>query len=253
MLIKYQLRNNFSVTTAQTITTTGSTLVGATKSIVIPINLDFFPIDYGDNINKFVEEEVKKNVNPFFDTETTKYIFPDSTVGNDLTINFRFWNGSSLGSEYTDAGFTETDVRIKKNGFKKSFFRLYFYDSNSGDTSSLIFTEDLDIGETTKPKIIFNSLYWLRNDEFFIKNNTNRKVYMEARFFNAKTGKVLKFINLPSSVNLPLSIQDYSDPNNRDYRTFILEILNPKLNGGYYNFKPLNNSNSITLSQLVMV
>jgi hypothetical protein len=76
---------------------------------------------------------------------------------------------------------------------------------------------------------------------------------MEARFFNAKTGKVLKFINLPSSVNLPLSIQDYSDPNNRDYRTFILEILNPKLNGGYYNFKPLNNSNSITLSQLVMV
>jgi hypothetical protein len=157
-----------------------------------------------------------------------------------------------LGSEYTDAGFTETDVRIKKNGFKKSFFRLYFYDSNSGDTSSLIFTEDLDIGETSKPKIIFNSLYWLRNDEFFIKNNTNRKVYMEARFFNAKTGKVLKFINLPGSVTLPLAIQDYSDPNNRDYRTFVLEILNPKLNGGYYNFKPFNGSNSITLSQLVM-
>ena len=80
MLIKYQLRNNFSVTTAQTITTTGSTLVGATKSIVIPINLDFFPVDYGDDINKFVEEETKKNVNPFFDAETTKYIFPNKVA-----------------------------------------------------------------------------------------------------------------------------------------------------------------------------
>lgn len=253
MLIKYQLRNNFSVSTAQTITVSGGTLTDASKFINLPISLDFFPVDYGDNINKLVDEETKKAINPFFDAETTKYTYSDSNVGNNLTITFKFWNGQSLGSTYIDAGFTETEVRIKKNGFKKSFFRLYFYDSNSGDTSNLIFSEDLDIGETTEPIINFNSLYWLRNDDYFIKNNSNRKVYMEARFFNAKTGKVLKFINLPNSINMPLSIENYSDPNNRGYRTFTIEILNPKLNGGYYNFKPFNGSSSITLSQLVMV
>lgn len=253
MLIKYQIRNNFLVSTAQTITTTGTTLNEASKSIVLPLNLNFTPVDYGDNVNNFVEAEVKKSVNPIFDAETIKYTFAESNVGNNLTISFKFWNGQSLGSSYIDAGFTDTEVRIRKNNFKKSFFRLYFYDSNSGDTSNLIFTEDLDIGETNQPTINLNSLYWLRNDEYFIKNNNNRLIYMDARFFNAKTGKILKFINLPSSVNMPLSIQNYSDPNNRFYRTFVMEILNPKLNGGYYQFKPVNNSNAITLSQLVMV
>ena len=37
-----------------------------------------------------------------------------------------------------------------------------------------------------------------KNYEYVInKNNENRIIYMDASFFNAKTGKVQKFINTP--------------------------------------------------------
>jgi len=260
MLIKYQLRNNFSVSTAQTITVSGGTLTDASKFITLPVSLDFFPVDYGDDINKLVNEETKKAINPFFDAETTKYIYPDSNVGGNLTITFKFWNGQSLGSTYIDAGFTETEVRIKKNGFKKSFFRLYFYDSNSGETNNLIFTEDLNIYDTTTAILPFNRLYWLRNDDFFFKNNGNKTVYMDASFFNAKTGKVTRFINpYPSGAppTGPLNILQYSDPNNRDWRTSAITIINPNNNNGVYNFTPLvpfgaNQISVITLSEFIL-
>ena len=247
MLIKYQIRNDFMTSSAQTFTVSGGTITGAYKSIVLPIEMNFFPVDYGEDVSNTVLQERKKAINPYFDAETTKY-----TTEDELKINFKFWNGQSWDSSYIAAGFSNEEIILRKNGFKKSFFRLYFYDSNSGETSNLIFTEDLDVGETREPIISFNELYWLRNDKFFIKNNEDRTVYMEARFFNAKTGKILKLINLPTSINGPISIIDYSDPNNRIWRTFPIIIKNPKLNGGNYNFKPFNNSIMITLSQLTM-
>ena len=251
MLIKYQIRNNFTTSSAQTFTVSGGSFTDAYKSIVLPISMNFFPVDYGEDISNMVSQERKKAINPYFDAETTKYISED-----ELRINFKFWNGQVWESSYDAAGFTSDDVRLRKNGFKKSFFRLYFYDSNSGETSNLIFTEDLDVGETKEPIISFNNLYWLRNDKFFVDSNENRVVYMEARFFDAKTGKILKFINLPSSVtnsNTPVSIVEYSAPINRGWRTVPIIIKNPKLNGGKYNFIPFNGSFLITLSQLVML
>jgi len=245
MLIKYQIRNNFVTSTAQTVTTTGTTLTGAYKSIVVPVGNTFLPVDYADDVNRFVTAEVKKSINPYFDGETTKYIYTDK----DLSINFRFWDGNSLLSTYAAAGFTQNDVLLRKNGFRKSFFRLYFYDSNDTENSELLFTEDLDVGETREPKISFNELYWLRNDPFFINNNSSRTVHMEAKFFNAKIGKILTFINIPSAYG-EIDIADYSA--NPTWRRVPILIKNPKLNFGYYNFLPNSGSNEILLSQLVI-
>ena len=145
---------------------------------------------------------------------------------------------------------------IEKNVFKKSFFRLYFYDSNSGDTSNLIFTEDLNI--TGQSAIIdFGRFYWLRNDPYFITNDGNKIIYMDARFFNAKTGKAQRFINTPQSITSPISITQYRDLNNRDWRTSAITLINPKNNNGQYNFIPYtpcgsNTSSLITLSEFVM-
>ena len=52
------------------------------------------------------------------------------------------------------------------------FFRLNFYDSNTGETSNIIFTEDISLYGSKESKFYFNDLYWLRNDEYFLSNNT---------------------------------------------------------------------------------
>ena len=265
MLIKYQIQNTFQSVTGQTFTVSGGTDGGLYKSITVPLGLNFFPVDYGEDVQDIVVAERKKAINPTFDAETTKYKFRDDNnplvnYGKGLLIQFRFWNTTSFTftTSYSAAYFTNLDINKRRNGFKKSFFRLYFYDTNSGDTNNLIFTEDLDVGETTQPIIPFNRLYWLRNDEYFKENNNNRVVYMDARFFNAKTGKVTRFINPPTYITSPLTIAQYSNTGNRDWRTSAIELLNPKLNNGEFNFRPYmpfgaNTPSVITLSEFIMV
>lgn len=259
MLIKQQIRNNFQTTTATTITVSSSadTLNFLYKSITIPVNMNFFPVDYGEDVQDIVLAERIKATNPSFDAETIKYIY--NNAGNDLYIKFRFWNSSAstYSINYENADIPTLDILKNKNGFKKSFFRLYFYDSSSGDTNNLIFTEDLDVDYTIKPELKFNRLYWLRNDDYFIKNNLNRKVYMEARFFNAKTGVIKKFINIPTSITTLIDINQYSQPSNHGWRYSPIEIKNPKLNNGEYNFAPVplvgaNTATVITLSEFVI-
>ena len=252
MLIKYQIANSFNTSTAQTFTVSGGT-TDLAKSIVLPIGNAFYPVDYTNDIDKFVQSETKKSINPYFDAETIKYNFKN----NDLKLIFNFWDGQTLTPNYEAAGFSNTEVTRRRNSFKNSFFRLYFYDVASAQTNNLLFIEDLNIGETKTPTIPFNSIYWLRNDEFFIKTVSNKKIYMTARFFNAKTGKIKNFVNIPNNVNVPISILDYNDPINKEWRNFAFEIINPKNNNGDFNFTPVvpygvNTINTITLSELVM-
>lgn len=266
MLIKYQIQNSFKSSTAQTITVSGGTNT-LSKSIVIPISTDFFPVDYSEDIQDIVVAERIKAINKPFDTETVKYTYPNTTVnsGNGMLIQFRFWNitSSTYTTSYTAADFNDTDVSKNRNAFKRSFFRLYFYDTNSGDTNNLIFTEDINVYNTTNAVLPFNRLYWLRNDPYFIETNNNKTVYMDASFFNAKTGKVIRFINSvnptspPTPPAGPLDILQYSNPNNRDWRTSAITILNPKNNNGLYNFTPVlpfgaNQISVITLSEFIL-
>lgn len=260
MLRRYKIQNNFQSLTGKTFTVSGGTF-DLYKSINIPISMDFFPVDYGEDVQDIVLQERKKAINPTFDAETTKYTFNNilANLNKGLLLQFRFWNTTSntYTFSYNAADITNTDINNRTNGFRKSFFRLYFYDTNSGDTNNLIFTEDLNIDDTLQPIIPFNRLYWLRNDEYFTKNNNNRIVYMEGRFFNAKTGKVKKFINIPISITSPITINQYKNNANREWRTSAVELINPRLNNGEYNFRPYtpfgaNTPTVITLSEFIM-
>lgn len=254
MLIKYQIRNNFETTTATTVN--GDVILS--KNITIPLNTNFFPVDYEDDLEDIIIAERKKATNPNFDSETIKYLYNNSN--NDLYIKFRFWDtvSSSYDIKYENSGILTNDILKNTNGFRKSFFRLYFYDSNDIETNSLIFTEDIDVDYTTKPEFKFNRLYWLRNDKYFTENsNSNRTIYMEARFFNAKTGVIKKFINTPLSITDLLTIDQYSNPNNHGWRYSPITLRNPKINNGEYNFFPIpnvgaNTSTVITLSEFII-
>lgn len=263
MYLKYQILNKFQTTTATTVLVSGNTnsFNSNYKSIILPISTTYHPVDYGDDVEDIISQEITKAKNKPFDAETIRYVYKNIT-SNDLYINFRFWDStaSTYTNSYQASDITTEDIQKNKNGFRKSYFRLYFYDSNSGETNNLIFTEDLDVDYTTKPSLKLNRLYWLRNDEFFKKENKDRVIYMDARFFNAKTGIIKRFINIPISVTTsPIKIIDYSNPINRGWRYSPIQIGNPKNYNGQYYFYPsvcpscgANTNTVITLSEFII-
>jgi len=291
--LKYKIRNNFitdtvvldslsntslsGVTSAITSTITGkSETLNNYKFIPLHIPLEFKPMDSGELIQNFIVEEREKAINKVYDAEKIKWTYPALNMSGTqfgLTVNFRFYNGTTFTSDYFNNGFDTSDfIPIIKNGFKKSFYRLYFYDSNMLETRNLILTEDINIGDpfnlqvgvTPIPTVTLEKIYWLRNDPMFdpISGNTMlpfRTFYTEARFFNAKTGKVIKFINLPLSQTTPIKISEQAY--NPGWKTSPIMFINPKTNPygiGNYQFFPQTNvggngTNSITFTEDIKI
>lgn len=228
------------------------------KNITFPIEVNFDVTDYGDEINNFVKSEQKKAINKIVDYERVKYASePYPSIG----LKFRFFDKDStqyddnnLTGGYTLAGFNEDEIN-KKNNFKKSFFRLYFFDSNNTMSQNLLLTEEIDVFQSKKPEFNFSRIFWLKEDELFLNGNNNRIVYMEARFFNAKTGRVHRFMNPPSSITNPISITNLK--NNQEWKTSQILIFNPKNTNGVYKFKTVNGvgantQNTITMTEYIL-
>jgi len=232
--------------------TTGSTSTSAftqtSKYITLPINLQFTPVGVGEGVDRLVNQEVYKSVNPTYDGEQIKYKSPN-TQGYDLT--FRFYNEmtNTFVNDYAAAGF-DLPTDYGKNNFRNSYFRLYFYDTNEPQNRNLLFFEEVDIFGTITPSVNLSKIYWLRNDELFKTTNQNRTVYMIGRFFNAKTGKIHEFINTPLSVTSPVTISQFS--NNSSWWTSPLLIVNPKNNNGEYQFGPVSGVGANTISSITL-
>jgi hypothetical protein len=228
------------------------------KNIIIPINTSFEVVDYGDEIKNFVKEEEKKSINKIVDYERIKYL---SIPYPGLNLKFRFFNkdtaqydDNTLTGGYNLAGFDDDEINIKSN-FKKSFFRLYFLDSNDTRNQNLLLTEEIDVFGSKKPQFNFGRIFWLKNDELFSNSFDNRIVYMEARFFNAKTGRVHRFMNPPDGSNSLISIDGIK--NNQEWKTSQLLIYNPKNTNGFYQFRAVNGigantQNTITMTEYIL-
>lgn len=184
------------------------------KTLTIPISLDLKPIDNSDLIDGWVFKEEQKSINKIIDSEKIKY--KPYNVTDGYYLRFRFMNDNkTYNNDYDYVGFTSEDT--KKNVFKKSYFRLYFY--NELESDDLIFTEDIDVEGTTSCEFKMKDLYWDMSDYIFNDNSSQESdVYMEAKFFNAKTGKVQSFYNLPTTENSPINILKYGDVENRGWR-----------------------------------
>ena len=238
--------------------TSGNTIVQPNrlfKNISFPIENNFMEVGQEVDINRWVNKEVKKSINPISNGERVKY---KSNIYPNIDLKFRFYDKTTnsyddinLTNGYESAGFLSSEINIK-NSFKKSFFRLYFFDSNDIKNRNLLSTEDIDVFGSSKPIFKLDRIYWFQEDDYFVDNTNDRIVYMEAKFFNAKTGEVVRFFNPPSSQGTPVKMNILA--NNNDWRTSKIVILNPTNNNGYYNFQVgvnsgANTNTTITLTQ----
>ena len=174
-----------------------------TKNIVLPLTLDIQPFDNSDLIDSWVSDEEKKSINQIKDAEKVKYK-ADNILGYNINFRFKNLDDNTYNNDNEFVGFN-LDEESKKNIFKKSYFRLYFYDGLDSETSNLIFVEDLDVVGKTKTEFKMKDLFLDKGPQIQIE----RKLFMEGKFFNAKTGKIQTFYNLPKNRNNVVGISEY--------------------------------------------
>jgi hypothetical protein len=227
---------------------------GQDVNIGIPSGLSFTQIGLGESIDRLVEDETNKTINPYQDEEQIAY---KTTDVNGFDISFRFYNRNTqmYEEDYSVMGFN-TVTGLTKNSFTKSFFRLYFYDKNESENRNLVLFEELDVTGTIVPKLKLKRVYWFRNSELFNTTNENKNLYIVGRFFNALNGKVYDFYNLPLTYTAPITITEYSQ--NPDWWTSPTMLINPNINNGNYSiatipFVGANTTNTITLTERVIL
>lgn len=231
-MLRIKIRNNFKPTTG---TTTSS------KYVTLPLNLEFTPTDYEEQRQEIIKQESQKAINNPLDGERIKY-----TKNGGVTIKVKFYNGTNFTNSYEPMGFSTTTDFLRQS-FKKSFYRLYFYDGINDNNNNLLFTEDISTTNNeglTIPELKLDRIFWLRNDNYFVTNSTDRDIYMDAVFFNAKDGTTHKLINLPVATSTPPPHNTVV--NNPDWLKSTLTLKNPNTNNGYYNFSTLNDTITLT-------
>jgi hypothetical protein len=132
--------------------------LGDTGSININLTNNFFPVDNSELIkDKFVEDEVKKSINPIIDYKKVMFKPTDNNwnIITKFKINLNFYTRESIkmgsplhrgtGSQpgiYSDLGFIFDDLFCRTSRFINSFLRISFFDKPySGNNNLLSFTD----------------------------------------------------------------------------------------------------------------
>lgn len=199
------------------------------KNILIPFNQQSKNDGYESLANQLFIEEKNKTINITSDNEKIKFKSAEygKEINTNLNISFYFFNPQTgnLEDNYLAAGFTNQEITGLTNNITNSFYRLDFYDSDDFSTQNFLFSEFLNIYRNTNSTTFsLNRLFWLKNDPKFIKENTFRTLYVEATFFNSKTGLTKKFLNSPTGTGV-LSLSQYNA--NPQWRFAKLRVLNP--------------------------
>ena len=202
-------------------------------TINVPIDLTPQMVDQSEIVNReFVSVEVDNAINPTLDYEKVRFlpakVNPNATattVSNTsvmqqviykislLDSNGNYFSTNPNGTTYADAGFSDDDLRYRKNKLTKSFLQLSFYDSDILTDQRLVGSMAInpnitlaDINPNSQLYPVADKLleFRLRNpltdDEAFgegffvyyfkdeVDINLPEFLYMRATFNNAKTG-----------------------------------------------------------------
>lgn len=215
-------------------------------TVNIPIDMNFQLVDQAETIERqFVQVEKADSINPIIDYEKTRFIARDTNLSipaRSVIYKCYFWDTVS-GTDYYNSppvnaptyygnmGFTDDDLKFRKNSLIKSFLRLEFYDSptvtDQNLISVIIIHPDIRLSDILPNSNVLPAMTKavsfplenpLNNNEnsgegFFIYHykdevdiNSPKELYMRASFNNAKTGKRTNLMTEPFDINNAIQI-----------------------------------------------
>lgn len=206
------------------------TLLLSTQDIQVPftmeMNWDF--LDRENDLLRYQQEAIEEVINQDKDFETARFVHQQYNIQLGLPkteLNYEFYfapTGATSANtiwaqSYLTEGFTPPEVYYLANSFKKSFFKLDFYDTTGLTTQKNYLTiilpttqgliENVPVGLTNqdikKPKFVLDYIgdkegffiYWLKKRDFLNIDT----FYMTAKFFDGKIGTFVKMMNQPQS------------------------------------------------------
>jgi len=261
-------------------TSTGTT-------INIPIDMTFQIVDQSEIIERdFVKNEVENAINPIFDYEKVRFkparnvsaTFASQVLNIVYKLNFLsgstgyYQNQQQVDvTNYNDIGFTNDDIKFRKNSLTKSILRLEFYDTDILTNQRLLFfltiRPKVTIDDVTPPNnnAPFVQTYSANNKkvEFSLTDtslnpngysegyniysykdevdiNLPKEVYMRAIFNNAKTGVRTRFMTEYNPPNISWPIDIFMG------KIFTKYVLHRTVSGFYYEIDT-NYSNNVSI------
>jgi hypothetical protein len=162
-------------------------LTGNDLNIQLPIQQSNDFLGYQQEIDGYVDEQVRLAVNPPTDKEVSKYKYIKLT---QPILSFIFSHG-----QRTSTGF----INLKDDAYNNSFFILDVYDSPKIGEQVKIFTTYLtklngvgvdDDNRAEYNLISGNEFYSLNVPIYYTSNNDITYAYGKFSFYNARTGKL---------------------------------------------------------------
>ena len=180
------------------------------KNLIIPINVNWDFLDREDSLNTYEDSIITEIIGNPENYETARFSYTDP-----LKYNFYFKNSEDTEwvNSYVDSNrFTQIEVLNQSNSFKKSFFKIDFYDSRNTRRRKNYLTIILNKrNDTTEIELSYNQgtvnllipsyslnplnnpegfyLYWFQNPDIL---NIN-KLYMTVKFFDGSKGTFTVF------------------------------------------------------------
>lgn len=226
------------------------------KEINIPVEMNWDFLGRSMDLEAYEDKTSREVLNLDKDFEVARFSHSNKTnpTNNKATdINYEFYfvstavtsislsNSTTWSTDYRVQGFSEKDIYYFSNSFKRSFFKIDFYDSpfQSGQTNYITIIIPTQQGKTIKADVgslknvdiktaIFKMdfvgdkegffIYWLKKRDFLDIN----KFYMSAKFFDAKSGIFIKMMN--TKQNSPGLIGNYFNFKPEDYFYYKVEL-----------------------------
>tara|TARA_R110002012_G_scaffold291217_2_gene485553 strand:- start:49 stop:912 length:864 start_codon:yes stop_codon:yes gene_type:complete len=255
------------------------------KKVVVPLGQIFDEVGREQLLEMYDEIELQNNINYIQDYETTRYA-PNYPPKFEIYYEFEFWDSanSAYVSDFNILDYSNSELAKNAQSFTKSFFKFDFFDTPVREEQKLLFSTIMPTNNCRKKSVVINPaedpeeywnqrseginlpqydiytpafsaasapeganenyyLQWLKDRDLF----TGNTFYMTCKFFNGKTGTVIRMLNqLPSPIQGQYSFEDFF------YYQIILNIetgnTNPKYNYTVHPYNSVAGATGITLA-----
>lgn len=202
------------------------------KYIDLPVELkwDFYGRD--DSIDVYQRDVIEEVIGTATDFEILRFAHDSYGVTQQTRVNYDFYffnNNNNVNTSvttdwvnsYLTEGFSVPQLYYFENPFSKSFFKLDFYDTNTGTSQTNYFTVILPVQQGATENVILSTyspsgvnikkpsmtldyvgdsegffFYWLRKLEFIDLTT----FYMSCKFFDARLGVFVRMMRTPQAL-----------------------------------------------------